>query len=215
MNLLAGRARTLSLHPFTATELGTQFNLDRAIRFGLLPTVVGEHALGDPWEYLRGYVGTYLREEVQQKALVRNLGAFHRFPEAAGFSQTSPLHVQAVASDCGIPRKTAENHFDLLEDLLLAVGLPVFRRRAAHKWVSHPKFFFFDAGVYRALRPRASRFREADLEGLQAFCADYPEARGHLLYGGTTAYRFGAIDVVPLSEGLFLLSSWLSGAGGA
>lgn len=58
---------------------------------------------------------------------------------------------------------------------------------------------------------RSSRFREADLDGLRQFVADYPEAAGHLLYGGTREYRFGAIDVVPLGEGLRRIPRWLEG----
>lgn len=269
-NLLAGRARTLTMHPFTASELGARFDLKRAIRFGMLPTVWSQGG-GD--EYLRGYVGTYLREEVQQEAMVRNLAGFSRFLEAASFSQAAQLNMQAVAADCGINRKTVENHFDLLEDLLLAVRVPVFRRKAARKLVTHPKFFFFDAGVFRGLRPlgpldsvadidgasietlvfqslraenanqglgyeifywrtpsgtevdfvlygkrglhafevtRSSVFRQTDLDGLRLFCADYPFAQGHLFYGGTKRYRFDAIEVVPLGEGLSSLGWTLS-----
>ena len=261
-NLLAGRARTLSMHPFTVSELGRRFDLAHAIRFGMLPLAwVGD----DAGEYLRSYVGVYLREEVMQEALVRNLAGFSRFLETASFSQGAVLNMQAVAADCGVGRKTVENHFDLLEDLLLATRLPVFRRRAKRKLTVHPKFYFFDAGVYRALRPRgpldsaddidgaaietlvletlraeianraldyrlhfwrtfdgkevdfvlygerglhaievkrSSRFREPDLASLGAFCADYPEAKAYLLYGGRQRYRFGNIDVVPLGEGL-------------
>jgi predicted AAA+ superfamily ATPase len=260
------------MHPFTASELGTRFDLKHAARYGLLPST---WTTDDPAEYLRGYVGTYLREEVQQEALVRNLSSFSRFLEAASFSQAASLNMVAVASDCGINRKTVENHFDLLDDLLLAVRLPVFRRKASRKLVSHPKFFFFDAGVYRALRPRgpldtdadidgaaietllletlraesANRnlgyeffywrtpegaevdlvlygehglhafevtrspvFRESDLAGLRLFCGDYPPAKGHLYYGGTRRYRFGAIEVVPLADALPALGATLSGA---
>ncbi len=161
-NLLAGRARTLTMHPFTATELGTRFELQHAIRYGLLPSAWMSK---EPEAYLRSYVGTYLREEVQQEALVRNIAAFARFLEAATFSQAAQLNMQAVAADCGINRKTVENHFDLLEDLLLAVRLPVFRRKASRKLVAHPKFFFFDAGVYRALRPRGPLDSTADIDG--------------------------------------------------
>lgn len=269
-NLLAGRARTLTMHPFTATELGSRFDLKHAIRHGMLPTVWTQD---DPKDYLRAYVGTYLREEVQQEALVRNLASFSRFLAAASFSQGQVLNVQAVATDCAINRKTVENHFDLLEDLLLAARLPVFRRKATRKLVSHPKFFFFDAGVYRALRPvgpldadadidgaaietlllqslraenanaglgyeiffwrttegaevdlvlygerglhafevtRSSVFRETDLSGIRLFCEDHPKAKGHLFYGGTRRYRFGAIEVVPLGEGLQSLGATLA-----
>jgi hypothetical protein len=41
----------------------------------------------DPKKYLESYVTTYLREEVQQEGLTRNLAAFSRFLEAASFSQ--------------------------------------------------------------------------------------------------------------------------------
>lgn len=150
-NLLAGRARTLTMHPFTPAELGKRFDLAHAIRFGMLPSV---WAGAEPGEYLGSYTGAYIRQEVQHEALVRNLAGFNRFLEAASFSQGAVLNMQAIASDCGINRKTIENHFDLLEDLLLSVRLPVFARRAKRKLTSHPKFYFFDAGVYRAIRPR-------------------------------------------------------------
>lgn len=161
-NLLAGRARMLTMHPFTASELGSEFDLRRAIRFGMLPTVwVGD----DPAEYLKSYVGTYLRQEVQQEALVRNVATFSRFLEAASFSQGSVLNMQAVAADCGINRKTVESHFDLIEDLLLSLRLPPFHRRAKRKLTAHPKFYFFDAGVYRALRPTGPLDSTDDIDG--------------------------------------------------
>jgi len=161
-NLLAGRARTLTMHPFTPRELGKAFDLQRAIKFGMLPTVWTQTDAGP---YLRGYVGTYLREEVQQEALVRNIASFNRFLEAASYSQSSVLNVVRVAADCGINRKTVENHFDLLEDLLLATRLPVFRRKATRKMTTHPKFFFFDAGVYRAVRPRGPLDADSEIDG--------------------------------------------------
>jgi uncharacterized protein len=161
-NLLAGRARTLTMHPFTASELGSKFDLDHAIRFGMLPSA---WVRDEPAGYLKSYVATYLREEVQQEALVRNIASFHRFLEAASFTQASVLNVQAVASDCGISRKTVETHFDLLEDLLLAVRVPVFQRRARRSMTAHPKFYFFDAGVYRALRPRGPLDSAEEIDG--------------------------------------------------
>ncbi len=161
-NLLAGRARTLTMHPFTASELGDRFNLARALRYGMLPAAWTQE---DPAGFLRSYVGTYLREEVLQEALVRNLARFSRFLEAASFSQAAVLNVQAVAAGCGISRKTVETHFELTEDLLLAVRLPIFQRRAKRKVTVHPKFYFFDVGVYRALRPRGPLDPMEELDG--------------------------------------------------
>lgn len=161
-NLLAGRARTLRMHPLCALELGADFDLARALRSGGLPFACTTR---DPDAYLRDYVGTYLREEVQQEALVRDVGAFSRFLEAASFSQGSVLNMAAVARECSVSAKVAENYFQLAEDLLLALRLPVFSRRAKRRLIAHPKFYFFDAGVYRALRPRGPLDSDQEIDG--------------------------------------------------
>ncbi len=151
VNLLAGRALVRHMYPFTAVELGETFDLSVSVQNGHLPSVYTESR---PQEYLRAYVQTYLREEVLQEGLTRNIGAFTRFLETASFSQGSVLNVSHVARECSLNRKTVEAYFDLADDLLLSVRLPVFSKRAKRKVVGHPKFYFFDAGVYRSLRPR-------------------------------------------------------------
>ena len=161
-NLLAGRARTIAMHPLTAHELGAKFQLARSVRYGQLPTV---HVAQDPAHYLASYVGTYLREEVMAEGLARKLDAFSRFLTAASFSQGAILNVASIARDLGISRKTVEGYFDLLDDLLIGVRLPVFTRRAKREMTSHPKFYFFDAGVYRALRPRGPLDSEDEIDG--------------------------------------------------
>lgn len=149
-DLLAGRALTYSLHPLTATELGEDFNLQHALAFGHLPSACTET---DPKKYLESYIQTYLREEIQQEGLARNLGAFSRFLEAASFSQASQLNISNVAQECSIERKVVENYFAILEDLLIAYRVPSFSKKAKRRVVAHPKFFFFDTGVFRTVRP--------------------------------------------------------------
>ncbi len=161
-NLLAGRALTYAMHPLTAVELGGDFDLERSLALGQLPSV---HVEADPRAYLESYVETYLREEVQQEGFVRRLGPFARFLEAASFSQASVLNVSAVARDCGVERKAAENYFSILEDLLIGCMVPVFAKRAKRRIAAHPKFFFFDAGLYRTLRPKGPLDRPEQIEG--------------------------------------------------
>ncbi len=165
VNLLAGRAVTLRMHPLTRAELGTAFDLQHSLRFGQLPVVQADRAPGAARAYLSSYVATYLREEVMQEGLTRNLAAFSRFLEAASFSQASPLNISAVARDCAVERKVVEDYFGILEDLLIGVRLPVFTRRARRRVVGHPKFFFFDVGVFRAVRPRGPLDIAEEVEG--------------------------------------------------
>lgn len=162
-NLLAGRALTLSLYPLTATELGPHFRLEHSLAYGQLPSVYSE---SDPKRYLEAYVRTYLEEEVRQEGLTRNLSAFARFLEAASFSQASVLNIASVARECAVERKVVENYFAILGDLMLAYRIPVFIRKARRRMVMHPKFYFFDAGVYRTLRPMGPLDSPEEAEGI-------------------------------------------------
>jgi len=161
-NLLAGRALTYSLHPLTALELGKDFNLNHSLRYGQLPCVYTEK---DPKGYLESYVKTYLEEEIRQEGLTRNLSAFARFMESASFSQGSILNISSIARDCAVERKVVENYFTILEDLLIAYRIPVFTKKAKRRLVAHPKFYFFDVGVYRTLRPTGPLDMPEEIEG--------------------------------------------------
>jgi len=149
-NLLAGRALTRTLYPLTVLELGNDFDLKQSLRFGHLPSVYTEQ---DPEDYLESYVRTYLEEEVRQEGLTRNLAAFSRFLEAASFSQGAVLNISTVARECAVERKVVEHYFSILVDLLIAYRLPIFSKRAKRRLVSHDKFYFFDIGIFRTLRP--------------------------------------------------------------
>lgn len=150
-NLLAGRALTHHMHPLTAIEVGEEFDFNKALCYGLLPM---SYTVADPQHFLDSYVATYLREEVLQEGLVRNLGTFSRFMEIASFSQGAQLNILGISREVGVSRKIVENYFEILEDLLIAVRIPCFTKRATRQLSQHPKFYYFDTGVYRAIRPK-------------------------------------------------------------
>ena len=161
-NLLAGRALTYHMHPLTATEIGASFNLSKALRYGLLPLSYLETK---PKLFLESYVATYLREEVMQEGLVRNVGAFSRFMELASFSQGCQLNLSNIAREVGVSRKVIASYFEILEDLLIAVELPCFNKRAARALSQHPKFYYFDTGVFWQLRPKGPLDTPAEIGG--------------------------------------------------
>jgi len=147
VDLLAGRAVTRSFFPLTAHELGTSFDLKDALEFGTLP---GRFTEADPHDFLESYVATYLREEVQQEGLTRNLSAFRRFLETATFSQAAPFVLSNVAVDSDVERKTVEEYFSILDDLMIGTRIPVFTKRAKRELLKKTKFLFFDTGVFNA-----------------------------------------------------------------
>ncbi|MBI4405551.1 MAG: ATP-binding protein [Deltaproteobacteria bacterium] len=162
-NLLAGRAITKKMFPLTARELSKDFDLLRALKYGTIPkSVLSE----EPKTFLKSYVSTYLKEEIKAEGLTRNVGAFVRFLESASFSQGQVLNVSGVGDDAHIKQKVAESYFEILEDLLLATELPVFSRRAKRKLVAHPKFYFFDVGVFNSIRPRGPLDSDEEIRGI-------------------------------------------------
>ncbi len=165
VDLLAGRAHFNVMHPFMAAELQQAFNLDDSLQQGLLPLVVfSKHPQAD----LMAYIALYMKEEVQMEGLVRAYDQFSRFLEAISFSQGSVLNYANIGRDCGVSSKTVENYISILEDLLLSFRVQVFTKKAKRNLSSHAKFYYFDAGVYRSIRPKGP--------------LDYPELiTGHAL----------------------------------
>lgn len=165
VNLLGGRAITTYFHPLIAAELGKDFDFAKALRFGLLPSIYDSSKQVPADDYLQSYVQSYLTQEVMQEGLTRNLAAFSRFLEAASFSQGQQLNIAEVARECQIKRKLAESYFRILEDLLIGICLPPFQKRARRQITQHPKFFLFDAGVFRAVRPRGPLDVSEEIDG--------------------------------------------------
>lgn len=193
VDLLAGRALKLSMHPFMASELGGAFSLGRALETGLLPVVHGARSARSA---LDAYLDLYIREEVLQEGLVRSLDPFARFLEAAAFSHGAQLVSSGIARECQVGRTTVDGYLKILEDLLIAARLPVFAKRARRELVAHEKFYFFDSGVFRALRPKGPLDRPSEIDGaaleglvfqhLRAW-NDYSGARSPLGYWRTKA----------------------------
>ena len=150
VNLLAGRALTRHFHPLTALELGPDFDLENSLRFGHLPYIFRAE---DKKAYLASYISTYLREEILQEGLTRSIASFSKFLEIASFSQAGVVNASGIARETGLDRKTVDGYFQIVEDLMIGSRLPAFTKRAKRRLVAGDKFFFFDAGVYRAIRP--------------------------------------------------------------
>ncbi|MGB5159264.1 ATP-binding protein [Desulfobacterium sp. N47] len=162
INLLAGRALTAYMHPLCCKELSSYFNLAHSLKYGHLPCAYTEK---DPASYLSSYVVTYLKEEVFQEGLTRNIGGFSRFLETASFSQGEVLNLSEIARECSLNRKLVESYFSILDDLLISLRLPVFTKKAKRRMIQHPKFYFFDVGIFRTIRPKGPLDSPEEIEG--------------------------------------------------
>jgi predicted AAA+ superfamily ATPase len=181
VDLLGGRAARQAMHPFLAAELAGDFDLEQALDCGTVPGVLGAE---DPAEALRAYLALYIREEVKAEGLVRNLESFGRFVEVLSLSHGSQLNLANVSRDCEVRRSTVDGFLEVVEDLLLGWRLPVFQKRAQRQLASHPKFYWFDTGVFRSVRPAGPLDRPSEIDGaaLEGLVAQH--LRAWIDYGG-------------------------------
>lgn len=152
-NLLAGRAFTRHLFPLVYEELGGRFDLDSALQYGTLPAVI-QFGIQDKRDFLKAYTETYLKEEIQAEALVRNIGGFLRFLEVAASQCGEMVNFSSIGRDCSVATRTVQSYYEILEDTLVALRLEPWRRSVRKRLSGHPKFYIFDLGVTNSINNR-------------------------------------------------------------
>lgn len=150
-NLLAGRALSYELFPLTHLELKENFNLQNYLSFGGLPAITHFKETELIQNYLRSYVTTYLKEEIQAEQLVRNLKPFRLFLEVAAQMNAKILNYSKIAVDIGVDTKTVQNYFEILQDTHLGILLQANHDSFRKRQKMNPKFYYFDTGAVRAL----------------------------------------------------------------
>jgi predicted AAA+ superfamily ATPase len=132
---------------------------------------------------LETYVQLYLREEIKAEAVVRNLPGFIRFLPIAGLFHGQGINVSSIARDAGTARTTVAGYMEILEDTLLAWRLPAYEARLRVRERRHPKLYWIDPGLVRAVKrqlgPITLEERGALLEGwIHATLRTYGHERG-------------------------------------
>ena len=151
-NLLAGRALDFRLFPLTARELGLDFNLETVLQWGSLPKTLTETDVTLREEYLYSYVNTYLKEEILQEQVVRDVEPFSRFIEVAAQCNSDLVSYENIAKDIKVSGPTVKNYYQILEDTLLGFYLLPFHSSIRKRHRQSPKFYFYDNGLVRTLQ---------------------------------------------------------------
>lgn len=154
-NMLGGRAWNLNLYPFTHLELGKIFDLNRALDIGTLPQAYLAESLSEARKTLKSYVGIYIEEEIKAEALVRDLRGFIKFLEISASENGNELNFSNIARETFNKAHDIKEFFQILEDTLLGFFLLPYTK-STRKLARHPKFYFFDTGVQRALANKIS-----------------------------------------------------------
>lgn len=192
-NLLGGRAMSVKLYPLVSAEI-PDFDLVRGINHGMLPR---HYLAANPKKRLEAYIGTYLKEEIQDEAVVRQLAAFNRFLDVAAQSNGEIINYKNIAQDCGVSAVTVKEYFAILQQTLIGYMLPAFTDSKKRRAITAPKFYYFDVGVANHLLHRSN---------LQQGSVDFGHAFEHLMIQELIAY-------LSYSESDETLSYWRTASG--
>ena len=160
-NLLAGRAWLAQLFPLCYLEI-PQFDLIKYLNQGGLPMVYNSKYYQ---EELNSYVSLYLREEIQNEALSRNVQAFAEFLDLVALSNGQEINYESFSKDLQISPSTFKNYIEILNDTLLGFLLPGWTKSKKRKAISRSKYYLFDIGVTNTLCRRGFIQKKSNLFG--------------------------------------------------
>ena len=161
VNLLAGRAWSASLFPLTWSEI-PKFNLIQYLNRGGLPDIYNNPHYK---EELEAYVSLYLKEEIKNEALTRNVQAFSEFLDLTALSNGQEINYEGFSKDLQVSPSTLKNYIEILDDTLLGFKLPGYTKTKKRKSISRYKYYLFDIGVTNTLCHRGSIKRKSELFG--------------------------------------------------
>lgn len=157
-NTLGGRAIPMSFYPLVSAEI-PDFDIYRAVQNGMIPR---HYVIDNAVRRLKAYVDIYLKEEIKEEALVRDVASFERFLEVAAICNGEILNYENIASDCGVSAKTVAAYFQILYDTLVGYEVPAYTKHIKRKLVQAPRFYYFDVGIVNYLLGRVSLKRGTD-----------------------------------------------------
>lgn len=181
VNQLGGRANEEHLYPLVYAEI-PDYDFDRALQNGMIPR---HYDVKDARVRLKNYVNLYLKEEIEEEALVRDIDTFERFLEVAAVTNTEILNYDNIASDCGVSVNTVKAYFKILYDTLLGFEVKPYRKVIKRRLLQTSKFYFFDVGIPNYLLHRFHLMPETPEYGHAFESLVMQELRAYLGYTGS------------------------------
>ena len=157
-NTLGGRAIPMFFYPLVSAEI-PDFDIYKAIQNGMIPR---HYMIENATRRLKAYVDIFLKEEIKEEALVRDIVSFERFLEVAAICDGEILNYENIAADCGVSAKTVAAYFQILYDTLVGYEIPAYTKHIKRKLVQAPRFYYFDVGVVNYLLGRTNLKRGTD-----------------------------------------------------
>ena len=162
-NLLAGRARSMQLHPLCFGEIDeADFDIERRLLYGGLPFV---YFSKEPEQELLAYRNLYIQEEIKAEALCRDIPKFSKFMEGAALCSGNLINFEKIGRDYGISASTVREYYSILEETFMGFMLEPWMHSKKRKAISKSKFYLFDLGVFHSFLETQALDKHTDLFG--------------------------------------------------
>ena len=146
---LAGRVGSLSLLPFSISELKTAGlftkSIDHNLFNGFYPRILARGS--SPRRWLNAYIETYIEKDIRQLIEIKNRDRFLRFISLCAGNVGCLLNLSRLASDCSITVPTAKSWLSVLQASYICFTLQPHSTNFRKRLVKTPKLYFYDVAL--------------------------------------------------------------------
>lgn len=152
---LAGRAAILKLLPFSYRELSS-YGKQPSISFPIPSINSWMQTGGYPRiydfgiasvDYYPSYIQTYLDRDVREESGIAKMTDFNRFLALCATRVGKLLNMTALANECGVTVKTANDWLSILESSYIVFRLRPYHKNYGKRLIKAPKLYFHDTGL--------------------------------------------------------------------
>ncbi len=153
--LIAGETTSSKLAPsvLLLPDHAARFQVfDYYLKFGGYPAIIGEDLSDeDRYNWLKGYVRTYLERDIRDLADFRNLEPFVLTQHMTALHTGQTTNYSSLAREAGITSATAKHFLTYLEISYQIILLQPWFRNQHKRLVKSPKLHYLDIGVQHAI----------------------------------------------------------------
>jgi predicted AAA+ superfamily ATPase len=103
-------------------------------------------------------VASYLRQEIREEQVIRQVDPFLRFLEVAAQHNSKIVNASKIGRGSLTDTKAVLRYFEILQDTLMGFYLEPFHTSVRKIQTAKSKFYFFDLGVKRAIEGSLNSF---------------------------------------------------------
>lgn len=122
------------------------------LKFGGYPALVNEGRTDkDKYEWLAGYVRTYLERDVRDLAAINDLEPYTKLQKVLALQTGSLCNISSLSTKVAVSAPTVKKYLQYLSLSYQTISLPSWEKNESKRLVKTPKVHFIDYGVIQAI----------------------------------------------------------------